>query len=333
MTDYPKKKLKHIKNPKNPDHYIAIPVTYEQDFGLMADQAQEWVWYIDNTDLADRTVKVVTVTDQSGNGGDIQVERIQRFKTFAMADQAQAWEAYMHNEDDPPQHAKTHVVRYYKDNDRSSQDWVDIQYIDMWDELTMADQAQETEDFFKQPQDGDDVDTSLDTYPDFDSIDPPYRLDPWQNIIAINWGDEIPSSDLFPPQPIVLSGVIGGFGVLASFFDFRFGNIGSPSQTPVSVTGEATLGGDYGVEMPGGLPTSGAASGAGGSMTCTFSWPSGSFFMTADITSIVVMGSGPHGAVVYPMTAFSMSSTPNVDLGIGIGWGYGWSFTATYSPP
>ncbi|HET7375825.1 MAG TPA: hypothetical protein VFK30_03895, partial [Anaerolineae bacterium] len=139
LAEYRVYKRKRITNPADESQFVDVPVLYEARFKLMADQAQEFYVYFDNSENSSREVHVQRIINNMDDSMYLDVERIDEWNVKLMADQAQELTFVMSNVDPPPMqpdgsnnpaHEQTHVVRYYKDNDTESDIWIDVELID-----------------------------------------------------------------------------------------------------------------------------------------------------------------------------------------------------------
>jgi hypothetical protein len=221
---------------------------------------------------------VQTLHNSQGTG-TIDVERIKSFFTKSAADQYQETEWAMVNTDPPPiqpdasdnpAHEKKHVVRYFKDNDTSQLSWVDVEQIDQLNAILPQDQYQEYQLYILNADKGDPVqnsgvsydvtvgfcDSSLDMAPKEDGFDPPYRIDPLQNIVNfseasvimvcwryswISHGGSVPAPPCGTQGPSTITpapgaGTVCGFTTSSTFLD-----IGTPLGPGQGGTVSATL--------------------------------------------------------------------------------------------
>lgn len=171
---------------------VSIPVITKINFVDASDRYQETQHTIDNTSDSNRTVHVDAVHPTIGDTSQsINVERIDVWNVLDPSDRYQETQFKIDNVtgsgSTPPHfsnHVRTHVVRYYADpnNPNDSGTWVDSELIDEIAVLDPSDRYQETiytlrhTDAQADPLDPDISDAVL---------DPPYRLDPFQNIV--NW--------------------------------------------------------------------------------------------------------------------------------------------------
>lgn len=196
--------------------YVDIPVIDRITFKAMAEQAQEYRWSIRNSlDNEIRTVHTHRVTNLSDSTQYIDVERIEKIQGKIAANQQQDYIWNFKNFDPPPQppelidtepkHFGVHYVRYYKDNNTSNAQWIDVELIDQCKIKSMAEQAQEYIFYLKHPEPGDPIPFSetepFDPYmPTVGFCDPdlplvaegqaPWRFDPFQNPVNVQWESE-----------------------------------------------------------------------------------------------------------------------------------------------
>ncbi len=190
---------------------VFIPVLNQIPFSVAADQYQEHIVYLRNGIDTNRVTHIRDVPNLD-NTETIQVERIDKWPVKTMAEQAQERIYYLKNLDPPPilpdgtndpAHEKVHYVRYFSDNDSNSDVWLDVELIDTLKVTVAAEQYQEWLLYLRHDAPGDQVndpgvnygpvtvgfcDPALDRASQDEGLDPPYRLDPFQNIIQFNSG-------------------------------------------------------------------------------------------------------------------------------------------------
>jgi hypothetical protein len=202
-------KRKRIKSPTDDNVFVDIPVIYTGSFVTAAEKYQEGKFFFKNDSTASRKVHIQRVTNHT-SGDYADVERIDSWFTTNAAEQYQETEWKIADTDPPPvqpdgsdnpAHEKKHVVRYFTDNDDSSDSWVDVELIDELKVTLPQDQYQEYEIFPLHADKGDPVDDTsvsysptkgfcdpaLDPAPVEDGLDPPYRTDPLSNIVNVRW--------------------------------------------------------------------------------------------------------------------------------------------------
>lgn len=130
---------KRIKKKDDESAFVDIPVIYDCPFMSMSEQAQERVLYFNNTSKSQRKTHEKTVTnpiDQS----EVEVERVDQITIMDTVSQGQEIVYHFTNTDPPPMqpdgtndpaHWQTHVVRYFRNNDKDTQCWIDSELIDI----------------------------------------------------------------------------------------------------------------------------------------------------------------------------------------------------------
>lgn len=161
LAEYRLYKRKRIKNPADETMFVDIPVLYEARFKSMAQQAQEFFVYFDNSGNSSRKVHTRRVLNNLQPSQYVDVERIDEWNIKTMQEQAQEATFVLSNNDPPPtqpdgtnnpSHEQTHVVRFYKDNDPGSDIWVDVELIDCLKIKCIQEMAQEYEWYTKHPE-------------------------------------------------------------------------------------------------------------------------------------------------------------------------------------
>jgi hypothetical protein len=205
---------------------VDVPVITQIKFLDVVDQGQESEFTVTNTAEANRDVRTASISgdgtapDETGNSSSdtsqLQIERIDTWRVRDVVAQGQetffAPDNRTFDSSAVPDfktpyfitHEQTHVVKYINTPDDGN--WIKSELIDKWKYRDVVDQAQETEFFLSNPPDNQDisgirVDTDSDgnttvavdpTLPDISdsnsSIDPPWRLDPFQNVVDFTGG-------------------------------------------------------------------------------------------------------------------------------------------------
>lgn len=187
-------KVKTIDVPGGED--VKFPVITKVSFIDPFKQYQEYQYEVDNSVQGDRRVHVVNVYGESATQ-PIQVERLEIWKhvdPFSRYQESQVEFDNINGESNTPpsfdianggSHLKTHVVRWYRDQNQQSTNWVDVEYIDRFSVIDPKSQYQETIFELRNPTQEEADAMDLDSDPDITdaSIDPPYRTDPFQNIV------------------------------------------------------------------------------------------------------------------------------------------------------
>lgn len=225
----------------------------------MAEQAQEYWFYFDNSPNSSRKVHTKTITAAGGGSLSLSVERIDEFNIKDMPSQGQESTFILTNTDPPPiqpdgsnnpSHEKVHYVRYFPDNDSQRQISIDVELIDELKIKVMADQAQEWIYYIRHPEIGDVIndpsvpyvvtkgycDPSLELAPETSE---PIRLDPFQNIVRI--GNSQPFTIFWAFQAEVL-----GLEFPSSATGYHFRNIfGDPTSVTLPDGRVGIVGGTF----------------------------------------------------------------------------------------
>jgi hypothetical protein len=182
-------KNKKVKLPSG--QTVLVPVITQISFIDPIRQYQEYQYTVDNSSQADRDTHVDQVTASDGSG-TIDVERIDVWKTIDSIKQYQESQFKFDNvtgaHDTPPHfsaHTKTHLVKW-----GDSTKWVQSELIDEFSVIDPIQQYQEHQFNLTGNPDADQngfavtqADPSDSDITDSDTIDPPYRTDPYQNIV------------------------------------------------------------------------------------------------------------------------------------------------------
>lgn len=186
---------------------VWVPVIDQITFSDNVDRGQETTWAYDNSNQ-NQSRKVHVVTVGSGNGS-VEVERIDKYSCLDPVERGQETQSALNNSTEPipPQTdqlpgRKVQFVRYYANNDQTSSSWVDVEQIVQLNVLDPVDRGQETQyatTAFPPANDPiDDGDPYMPTFATCDmslpiadytesgTIDPPWRIDPWQNIVNVS---------------------------------------------------------------------------------------------------------------------------------------------------
>jgi hypothetical protein len=202
--------------------FVDIPVITSISFIDPVDRSQETQHAIDNSSQSDREVHVDTIHSRDSNGQpslgtSLDVERIDIWKYIDPQERYQESNLSLDNKtqnvppDAPPwfiTHFKTHVARY-KNPDNPAL-WIDSELIDEFAIVDPVDRYQESHYFLNNPQTDDEAQANPDDPEISDSangIDPPWRTDPFQNIV--NFSGASPSTSV-PAVAISSTGMYGG---------------------------------------------------------------------------------------------------------------------------
>jgi hypothetical protein len=173
---------------------VLVPVITKISFIDPVKQYQEYQYTVDNSSGSDRDVHIDTVTSSAGSG-TLDVERIDVWKVIDAIKQYQESQFKFDNvtgaHDTPihfTTHAKTHKVKW---GDSSA--WVQSELIDRFSIIDPVQQYQEHEFTLTGNPDADangfavtQADFGDADITDSGSIDPPWRTDPFQNIVDFN---------------------------------------------------------------------------------------------------------------------------------------------------
>jgi hypothetical protein len=206
---------------------VNIAVITQITFLDVVNQAQESEFHLENGAQGKRDVRVASVpgngaaTDETGVADGLKVERVDVWRVLDVVEQGQ--ETFFHPDsktvkeppDAPPffaTHEKTHLVKYINTPDDGN--WIKSELIDRWKYADTVEQGQETEYFLSNPPDGNVSGLTIGTDADgmttiavdlgiaeisdsANGIDPPWRTDPFQNIVDCKSG--VPSVE---PTPV-----------------------------------------------------------------------------------------------------------------------------------
>lgn len=201
MADETERKTgrKRIPMPDDPTTIVEVPCVTQITFRDPVRRQQDTQFTHDNSNTGDRTVHVDNVQSvEDGNvvsNAILPVERIDKWKTRDPVRRQQdtefAPDNVTGNDDLPPHfrtHRKTQVIRYYEDPNTPDDGgaWIDIEWIDEYEDVDPV-RRQQGRIFTLQTDPADKVNPDDPDITDSgqDSVDPPWRLSPWQNIV--NW--------------------------------------------------------------------------------------------------------------------------------------------------
>jgi hypothetical protein len=220
---------KRIKLPGGgPSDHVDVKVITKIAWLDALDRGQETQHSVDNSGSSNREVHVDKVyhTDQDGNQDTsqfLEVERIDVWKVLDALDRGQETQTRLDNvtggDSAPPHfssHLKTHVVRCYQDpnNRDDNSPWVDVELIDQFAFIDQAERGQETQYSLTNPANDDPAAQADPNDPDIsdtdNGVDPPWRTDPFQNIVNFSGGARRP---YLPPLGSAGAGVGGNYTV------------------------------------------------------------------------------------------------------------------------
>ncbi len=191
---------------------IKVPVITEITFSDPVKRGQETTYTIDNSAAANRDVHIAWIAhdptdpqatenaDPSADppSGLVAVERIDLWRVKDPVDRGQetftAPDNKTYNPGGPPffrTHFKTHIVNYRKDpTDPDETVLIASELIDEFVVRDPVNRGQETHYYLKNPVDDDEANAQItpdlpDITDEADGVDPPYRTDPFQNIVKL----------------------------------------------------------------------------------------------------------------------------------------------------
>ena len=203
--------------------YVDIPIITEIRFNNPSKQNQMEIWRLLADDTAtSRKVHVSTVYNQGvtppllsfdladvpadptdatkGDGDKIDVERIESFRTVDASEFNQGYTRRIATADvggnpiEPPVHRKTHLRTYTTppNVDPATADaWIQVQEIDEILFIDAGDRNQGSIYALNNPLTEADLDIPVDgVEPTSQLIDPPWRLDPFKEIVDVSWGGD-----------------------------------------------------------------------------------------------------------------------------------------------
>jgi hypothetical protein len=184
--------VRRITAPGDDSTYVDLKVIDKIMFIDPRQQYQEWELTFANNLNAGRKTRVVEVGEDK-----LKVERIDALSSVhTHGGRYQAWETTYENGDNPPVHYQTHKRKIYhlnKDGTKDENVWIEVQRIDkiwfkdpkenyqerVW-ELVWPDNENPEWDYQDLPKPTKDWDKT--------SINPPWRLDPFQTIVGCSFG-------------------------------------------------------------------------------------------------------------------------------------------------
>lgn len=186
-----KTSVRRIYAPNDDSTYVDLKVVDEITFLDEKDGFQESVVTLSNNLDADREVAVAEVGDDK-----LKVERI--IKIGHLDERAGFQQTVFTLDNQPPKHEKTHKTKVYAlnpDKSKNTDVWIEVERVEKFAFLDEKEGFQETI-FTLQTPDLDDPEWDYKdlTTPKYDghegayTINPPYRLDPYQNITDASFG-------------------------------------------------------------------------------------------------------------------------------------------------
>jgi hypothetical protein len=193
--------------------FVDVPVITKISFIDPADRYQEWQYSIENSAQG---LRLAHVDNVQGDGANLLVERVDKWVVTDIPDRVQETQLEMDNvtgaDSVPPHfstHLETHVVRYKNPDD--SDVWIESELIDKFIVHDPVDRGQDTIFALANPQNDDDAQANPDD-PDISDagsfiIDPPWRTDPFQNIVNLH----VPATGLFKQIFVFRRMSLGGY--------------------------------------------------------------------------------------------------------------------------
>lgn len=187
--------VRRITAPGDTGTYIDLKIIDDITFKEEKPPYQEWVLkFQNNPDDAARTVRVVEVGDAK-----LKVERIDTLDTEESTGRRQESIWSFLNDKDPPVHLETHETTIYASdgngNITDTGTWIKVQRIDKIEFEDEADEVRNQESVWQldNPDKSDDKDDYKELTPpvrtwDNSTINPPWRLDPFQTITDCSFG-------------------------------------------------------------------------------------------------------------------------------------------------
>ncbi len=171
---------------------VDVPVITKISFFDPNDRGQETQYTVDNSHTSLRRVHIEPLIE-----GDLDVERVDVWPVFDASERGQETQLTLDNytkgNPGPPYfiaHLKTHVVKYF-DINGDENNYIQSELIDSFAVVDPNDRGQETIYTLNNPQNDDDAQADPSDPEISDSgngIDPPWRVDPFQNLIGTSQG-------------------------------------------------------------------------------------------------------------------------------------------------
>lgn len=176
--------VRRITSPDDVDTYVDLKIIDEITFIDPASHYQQTTIAFDNTSAASRAVTVATVKGSDGSS-TVDVERVTGLNVLDKSDHGQLTSYTIDNSAEPPIHLQTHLVTVR--NKTNPGIWLQVQRIDAIAFKDPADHGQETLYTLNNLDDDTNLDEPTTTW-DGSQINPPWRIDPFQNIVDVCWG-------------------------------------------------------------------------------------------------------------------------------------------------
>jgi hypothetical protein len=179
---------------------VDVPVITKISFIDPVQRHQEYQYTIENSAQADRRVHVDQVASSADPGGEkLPIERIDKWITIDPVARAQESQFEMDNvtggDSTPPRfttHLRTHIKRYVSQANPTI--WIESELIDAFTVVDPVDRAQESI-YTLNNTDADASSEDAEISDSGNGIDPPWRTDPFQNIV--DWNDQTTTGDFW----------------------------------------------------------------------------------------------------------------------------------------
>jgi hypothetical protein len=208
--------FKKIANPLDASQFVYVPVVDRITFVDQKSDSQESTWIFDNSENSLREVRTQRVFSTADESQYLDVERIAQFRVVDQKSDGQESTYRVVNDDPPPalpgggglQHLRTHVVRYRQSYDGP---WIDVELID---QIAFVDPKSNSQEMIftldHGPTAGPAGDANDPYQPDIAGsepltplspvnslVDPPWRLDPFRNIVNLSWQGDAPPENSY----------------------------------------------------------------------------------------------------------------------------------------
>lgn len=200
-----------VTNPNNSSQYVDIKCIDQISFIDLHSYAQETRFTVDNSkDNNSRKVRVQRITSTVDPSNYVDVERVLTWNVIDQHSYAQETDTGMTgDQQEPPTHFKTHVFVIFSPDQLN---WIKVQRIDQLQLVDQHDYAQETDYYLRWVDDDMTNPSDLDTSSDGSQINPPWRLDPFQEIVDVSWASGGGGHPIYPP--LIPTGFTGNFNFM-----------------------------------------------------------------------------------------------------------------------
>lgn len=182
--------VRRIKNPDDPSVYVELKVIDNIRFYSGRDKGQEVEYSFSNDPSSNRETDAFTVVGETGD--EVEVEIIRKLFSYNGRDNGQDAEwSFFGNNSFPPHHLETFDKKIYGDNGTNLDRWIEVRRVRAIKFYNGRDKGRDTE-----------IRLNWDAYSDYTNlspvhtqwddtdINPPWRLDPFQQIINVSWGEK-----------------------------------------------------------------------------------------------------------------------------------------------